>query len=64
MQVSLDTKAERPTQGLTEVGTTCDGTGNICGRRRREPLGGSGGMLPPRIFKSESLETIFPALSG
>ena len=32
-------------------------------RRRREPLGGSGGMLPQKILKSRGLEMLFPAFS-
>ena len=36
---------------------TFNGTGNFCEGRRREPLGGSGGMPPPqKIFKPESLK--------
>ena len=54
MQVSDDTQG----------GMTFNGTGNICKRRRREPLGRSGGMLPQKIFNPESLEILFPALSG
>ena len=34
-------------------------TGNVC-----ELLGGCGGMLPQKIFRSESLKMPFPALSG
>ena len=30
---------------------------------RREPLGGSGGMLPQKILKSKGLEMLFPAFS-
>ena len=64
MQVPKIHGAESPTYGLTEVGTTFNGTGNICERQRRERLGGSGGMLPQEIFKYESLKTPFSALSG
>ena len=38
--------------------------GNFNKRPRREALGGSGGMPPQKILKSESLKTQFPALSG
>ena len=45
----------------------CRSKGNISGgtreRRRREPLEGSGGMLPQKILKSRSLEMPFPAFS-
>ena len=41
----------------------CRSKGNISGgareRRRREPLGGSGGMLPLKILKSRGLEMLF-----
>ena len=30
---------------------------------RREPVGGSGGMLPQKILKSRGLEMLFPAFS-
>ena len=33
-------------------------------RRRRFPLGGSGGMLPPKISKFRISEMAFPAFSG
>ena len=29
----------------------------------REPLGGSGGMLPQKILKARGLEMLFPAFS-
>ena len=45
----------------------CRSKGNIsggaCERRWREPLGGSGGMLPPKKLKSRGLEMLFPAFS-
>ena len=45
----------------------CRSKGNISGgareRRRREPLEGSGGMLPQKILKSRGLEMPFPAFS-
>ena len=46
----------------------CRSKGNISGggahgRRRREPLGGSGGMLPQKILKSKGLEMLFPVFS-
>ena len=41
----------------------CRSKGNIsggaCERRRRKPLGGSGGMLPQKILKSRGLECYF-----
>ena len=41
--------------------------GNISGGARkcwrREPLGGSGGMLPQKNLKSRDLEMLFPAFS-
>ena len=47
--------------------TQCRSKGNITGgareRRRREPLGGSGGMLPQKILKARGLEMLFPAFS-
>ena len=47
--------------------TQCRSKGNISGgpreRRRREPLEGSGGMLPQKILKSRGLEMPFPAFS-
>ena len=33
------------------MGTTSNGTGNCCERRRREPLGGSVGMPHPENFQ-------------
>ena len=50
---SDDTQGRVTNLGLTEAGKTFNGTGNIYERRRREPLGGSGGMVPKKIFKSE-----------
>ena len=45
----------------------CRSKGNITGgaheRRRREPLGGSGGMLPQKNLKARGLEMLFPAFS-
>ena len=45
----------------------CRSKGNISGGARkcgrREPLGGSGGMLPQKILKSRGLEMLFPAFS-
>ena len=45
----------------------CRSKGNISGgardRRRREPLGGSGGMFPQKILESKGLEMLFPAFS-
>ena len=45
----------------------CRSKGNISGGardcRRREPLGGSGGMLPQKILESKGLEMLFPAFS-
>ena len=45
----------------------CRSKGNISGgareRRRREALGGCGGMLPQKILKSRGLEMLFPAFS-
>ena len=55
MQVPKIHRAEGPSYGLTEIGTTFNSTGKTCERRRRESLGGSGGMHPQKIFKSEGL---------
>ena len=45
----------------------CRSKGNISGgareHRRREALGGCGGMLPQKILKSRGLEMLFPAFS-
>ena len=45
----------------------CRSKGNISGGARkcwrREPLGGSGGMLPPKNLRSRDLEMLFPAFS-
>ena len=49
---------------LKLFGTIFYDTGNFNERPRREALGGSGGMPPQKILKSESLKTQFPALSG
>ena len=38
-------------------------TEKTCERRRHESLGGSGGIPPQKIFKSESFKMPFPALS-
>ena len=50
------------------VDIQCRSKGNISGggaRKcwRREPLGGSGGMLPQKNLKSRDLEMLFPAFS-
>ena len=49
------------------VAFQCRSKGNITGgareRRRREPLGGSGGMLPQKILKARGLKMLFPAFS-
>ena len=51
----------------TYVFYQCRSKGNISEvareRRRREPVGGSGGMLPQKILKSKGLEMLFPAFS-
>ena len=57
-------RAEYLTYGVSQMGTNFNGTGSCCERRRRELLGGSGGMLPQKIFKSEILKTPFPAFSS
>ena len=44
-------RAEWPTYGLTEIGTSFNDTGKTCERRRREPLWGSGGHAPPPDFQ-------------
>ena len=48
-------------------GVQCCSKGNISGGARkcwrREPLGGSGGMLPQKNLKSRDLEMLFPAFS-
>ena len=45
----------------------CRSKGNISGgahaHRRREPLGGYGGILPQKMLKSRGLEMLFPAFS-
>ena len=45
----------------------CRSKGNISGGARkcwrREPLGGSAGMLPQKNLKSRDLEMLFPAFS-
>ena len=47
-------KAECPTYRITEIGTTFNVMGNICERRRHEPLGGGGGdgACAPRTFSN------------
>ena len=54
-------------RNLSFLNTQCRSKGNISGgareRRRREPLEGSGGMLPQKILKSRGLEMPFPAFS-
>ena len=63
VEFSLST-TERSTKCLYHQ---CRSKGNITGgareRRRREPLGGSGGMLPQKILKARGLEMLFPAFS-
>ena len=56
--------------GLKKEPVQCRSKGNISGgggaareRRRREPLEGSGGMLPQKILKSRGLDMPFPAFS-
>ena len=46
MQVPKIHRAEWRTYGVIEIGTSFNATGKTCKRRRREPLGGSGGMPP------------------
>ena len=52
---------------LSNSPVQCRSKGNITGgareRRRRELLGGSGGMLPQKILKARGLEMLFPAFS-
>ena len=52
---------------LTLISYQYRSKGNISGgardRRRREPQGGSGGMLPKKILKSKGLEMLFPVFS-
>ena len=53
---------------FTSLAGQCRSKGNISGggaRKcwRREPLGGSGGMLPQKNLKSRDLEMLFPAFS-
>ena len=54
-------------EGTKTFRCQCRSKGNISGgareRRRREPLEGSGGMLPQKILKSRGLEMPFPAFS-
>ena len=66
MQVPKTHREVRPAYGVPEIGTISNGAGNVCERRKRELLVGFGGMPPPqkKIFRSESLKTPFPALSG
>ena len=54
MQCPKIHRAESPTHGLTEIGTTFNGTGNIC-----ERLGGSGGMLPKKFSNMKALKRHF-----
>ena len=58
------TQKQPPVKGTL---TQCRSKGNISGgsreRRRREALGGCGGMLPQKILKSRGLEMLFPAFS-
>ena len=60
------TFANRP-EKRRKITRQCRSKGNISGgareRRRREPLGGSGGMLPQKSLKSRGLEMLFPAVS-
>ena len=46
MQVPKIHRAEWRTYGVIEIGTSFNATGKTCERRRRDPLGGSGGMPP------------------
>ena len=52
---------------FTSLAGQCRSKGNISGGARkcwrREPLGGSGGMLPQKNLKSRDLEMLFPAFS-
>ena len=57
----------QPRKGL-ELHYQCRSKGNIGDggareRRRHKPLGGSGGILPQKILKSQGLEMLFPAFS-
>ena len=65
-----DMELHRPKDNLSHNerrALQCRSKGNITGgareRRRREPLGGSGGMLPQKILKARGLEMLFPAFS-
>ena len=50
-----------------KIHSQCRSKGNISGGARewwrREPLWGSGGMLPQKNLKSRDLEMLFPAFS-
>ena len=65
---SSEDRAVGPTnlRTVSQMGTTFNGTGNCCERRRRKPLGGGvGGMPPPRKFSIlKALKSPFPALSS
>ena len=52
MQVPKIHRAEWQTYWVTEFGTSFSSAGNTCERRRREPLGGSGGMPCPGKFSN------------
>ena len=56
-----------PPEGFDFIRPQCRSKGNISGGARkcwrREPLGGSGGMLPQKNLKSKDLEMLFPAFS-
>ena len=67
-QISIPTHfRDARVQYLEQLQCRYGSKGNISGgareRRRREPLGGSGGMLAQKILKSRGLETLFPAFS-
>ena len=47
--------------GVREIWTTLMVGVNVCERQRRQSVGGSGGMHPQKILKSENLKTPFPA---
>ena len=49
---------------VSQMGTTFNGTGNCCERRRRGRLGGSGGMPPRKFSNLKALKSPFPALSS
>ena len=53
---SDDTRVECRTSGLTEIGATVNDRVEFCERKRREPLGESGGMLPRKISNLKALK--------